>query len=479
MDVHAHVPSGRCDIESGTGPLASDIFSTRHLQSRSLVGPIDSTQASVMRLDFSFYLLCAAIPIVCVSAAATRTTAAPRPTCTVTHTPGVDDSPSIRTAIANCTNNATILFMQGVEYNSFTPVQFTLGQDVTVQLLGNINLPANITEVQAGVTGKFYRSGWFSVTSTGPGVSLVGPATVSARLKGGIIRSYGQAWWDAVQQTSRPLLFAWRANNGSISDITISKPIGKSFNIAGNGNKIQNIIIDAKSSTSAFPFNTDGFDVGGDGNSIESSQVSNGDDCIAIGSPCTNFHVKGLTCSGSHGVSVAAKGGGFVNVANILVEDVTFTDSLYGARYKSTGGDTGLATNIVYKNILVNNVTFPIYVTQNYFDQSQAPPPPSNTSVNIKGMSFTNFAGTINSLRPGDGSCISDPCWYHVAGADGTQSIIFDDFYPSTVEDISATNILVVPDRFLVLPKVICNASVTPEKVGFKCWDGLYLPTAL
>jgi hypothetical protein len=75
---------------------------------------------------------------------------------------------------------------------SFTPVQFTLGQDVTVQLLGNINLPSNITEVQGGVTGKFYRSGWFSVTSTGPGVSLVGPTTASARLKGGIIRSYGQ-----------------------------------------------------------------------------------------------------------------------------------------------------------------------------------------------------------------------------------------------------------------------------------------------
>ncbi|KAJ7697641.1 pectin lyase fold/virulence factor [Mycena rosella] len=402
--------------------------------------------------------------------------AAPRPTCTVSHTAGADDSPSIRAAIANCTNNATILFLPGIDYNSFTPVQFTLGQDVTIQLLGNINLPSNITQVQAGVTGKNYRTGWFSVTSTGPGVSLVGPTTANARLNGGIIRSYGQAWWDAVQQTSRPLLFAWRASNGSISDITISKPIGKSFNVAGNGNNIQNVIIDAMSSTSAFPFNTDGFDVGGDGNSIQNSQVSNGDDCIAIGSPCSNLHVQGLTCTGSHGVSVAAKGGGSVSVFNILVEDVTFKNSLYGARYKSTGGDVGLAKNIVFKNLLVNNVTFPIYVTQNYFDQSQAPPSPSNISVTIDGLSFSNVAGTINSLRPGDGSCISDPCWYHVAGADGTQSIIFDDFYAGTVEGISATDILVFPDRFLALPTVMCNATVTPKKVGFKCWDGLYLP---
>ncbi|KAF8169846.1 pectin lyase fold/virulence factor [Mycena galopus ATCC 62051] len=385
----------------------------------------------------------------------------------------------ITAASLNCSSNATILFEEGVEYNSFTPVQFVLGQDVIIQLLGNINLPSNITEVQAGVTGKVYRTGWFSVTSTGPGVSWVGPTTASARLTGGIIRSYGQAWWDAVQQTNRPLLFAWRANNGTISDITISKPIGKSFDLAGSGNTVSNIVIDAKSTTSAFPFNTDGFDVGGDGNTIENSQITNGDDCIAIGSPCTNLHVKSVTCTGSHGVSVAAKGGGSVEVANILVEDVTFNDGLYGARYKSTAGDMGLASNIVYKNIVVNNITFPIYITQNYYDQSQAPPPPSNLSVDIQGMSFSNFVGTINSLRPGDASCITDPCWYYVAGADGTQSIIFDSFYPGTVQDLSVTDILVVPDRFLVLPTVICNASVTPKDVGFKCWDGLYLPTIL
>ncbi|KAJ7193012.1 pectin lyase fold/virulence factor [Mycena pura] len=418
-----------------------------------------------------FYLGFFAVPLCVSGAGPTRTTTTARPTCTVAHAAGTDDSPSIRAAVANCTNNATILFEAGVEYNSFTPVMFTLGQDVTIQLLGNINLPANITEVQAGVTGKFYRSAWFSVTSTGPGVSLVGPTTANARLKGGIIRSFGQ--------TNRPLLFVWRVNNGSISDITISKPIGKSFNVAGNGNTVQNIIIDASSSNSAFPFNTFVIEpsaVGGDGNILLNSQVSNGDDCVAIGSPCSNLHVQGLTCTGSHGVSVAAKGGGSVSVFNILVENVTFIDSLYGARYKSSGGDKGLATNIVYRNLFVNNVTFPVYVTQNDFDQSQAPPPPSNMSVTIGSMSFSNIVGTINSFRPGDGSCISDPCWYHVAGADGTQSIIFDTFFAGTVQSISTKDILVVPDR-PALPTVICNATTTPKDVGFKCWDGLYLPT--
>ncbi|KAJ7109653.1 hypothetical protein C8R43DRAFT_1139608 [Mycena crocata] len=185
-----------------------------------------------------------------IAGAATSTSSAPWPTCTVAHTAGADDSPSIRAAIANCTNNATILFLPGVEYNSFTPVKFALGQDVTVQLLGNINLPSNIAEVQAGVTGKNYRSEWFSVTSTGPGVALLGPTTASARLKGGIFKALG----------SNLAAHAICHSNGTISGITISKPIGKSFNIAGNGNKVQDIIINAKSSSSTFPFNTDGFD---------------------------------------------------------------------------------------------------------------------------------------------------------------------------------------------------------------------------
>ncbi|KAF7326071.1 Glycoside hydrolase family 28 protein [Mycena kentingensis (nom. inval.)] len=411
-------------------------------------------------------------------------TSAARPTCTVSHTAGADDSPAIRAAVAKCAANATILFEAGIEYNAFAPVMFTLGQDVTVDVQGNITLPSAIAAVQAGVIGSFYRSGWFSFTSTGPGVNLVGGA------EGGVIRSFGQPWWDSMQQTNRPNLIAWRVNNGSISNLTISKPIGKSFNIAGNGNFIQNIEIDALSSNAAFPFNTYAsfFDrsrltiisaVGGDGNMILDSQVSSGDDCIAIGSPCSNLHVRNLTCTGTHGVSIAAKGGGQVSVFNIVVEDVRFVDSLYAARYKSSVGSVGLATNIVYRNIAVENVTFPVYITQKcvfYFDQSQAPPPPSNLSVTIDGLSISGMSGTINSMNPGDGSCISDPCWYFVAGADGSQAIIFDTFYPGSARNISVRDIAVVPDLAGLQPTVICNATTTPPDVGFKCWDGAYIP---
>lgn len=112
-----------------------------------------------------------------------------------------------------------------------------------------------------------------------------------------------------------------------------------------------------------------------------------------------------------------------------------------------------------------------------YYDQNVSPPPPSNTSVTIDGLSFTGFAGTINSKHPGDGSCISDPCWYYVAGADGTQSIIFDDFYPGTVQGLHVKDIAIVP-QVLKLPTVKCNTTqLKGLDVGMKCWDGLYIPT--
>ena len=62
-----------------------------------------------------------------------------------------------------------------------------------------------------------------------------------------------------------------------------------------------------------------GFDVGGDHNVIQDSFVSNGDDCVAIGSPSTNFTFQRNVCQGSHGVSIDAKGSP-VNINNIVVK---------------------------------------------------------------------------------------------------------------------------------------------------------------
>jgi hypothetical protein len=45
-------------------------------------------------------------------------------------------------------------------------------------------------------------------------------------------------------------------------------------------------------------------------------------------------------------------------------------NQLYGARFKSWAGGSGIAQNITWRDIRLENVPFPIYVTQNYWDQN-------------------------------------------------------------------------------------------------------------
>ncbi|KAI9566394.1 hypothetical protein HD554DRAFT_2206070 [Boletus coccyginus] len=118
---------------------------------------------------------------------------------------------------------------------------------------------------------------------------------------------------------------------------------------------------------------------------------------------------------------------------------------------------------------------FPIYVTQNYWDQGVGPRP-NASSVNethIENVLFENFVGVIDDT-PGDveGSCISDPCWYDVPGATGREVVIFD-LYPGTATNIVAGNLFA---RTLTGAPVTtkCNASTITSDVGFACWDGPY-----
>lgn len=67
-------------------------------------------------------------------------------------------------------------------------------------------------------------------------------------------------------------------------------------------------------------------------------------------------------------------------------------------------------SNITWSNIRLYNVTFPIFVTQTYSDQNNndGSERPNNSSVNMEGFTWENWTGTINTYKPGDGSCVTD-----------------------------------------------------------------------
>ncbi|KAI0320047.1 pectin lyase-like protein [Amylostereum chailletii] len=405
-------------------------------------------------------------------------------TLNVAHVNGQDDTPALAAALAsgNFSVNATILFAKGVTYNIFTPIKFPVFNNVEVSIQGNLTYPDDIVTVQAAVASSSFTGSWFAF-SGGNNVTLRG----SKDPQWGWVDGHGQAWWDAGQQTNRPHGWAFnKITNGVIRDMKLWKPIGWNFATSGASNvhAFNNLIL-AKSSTDSFPFNTDGFSAGGTNLLFENNHIVNGDDCLTVGNGAKNIVFRNSYCEGGHGLSIGSlgKGGQVADVQNVLIENVfmasNLNKTLYAARFKSWTGGNGLARNITWRDISFDSVLFPIYVTQNYWDQDLGPKP-NSTSVNnthIQDFVFENFHGSIDDNSTGtiEGSCVSDPCWYAVPGATDKEVAILD-LYPDTATNVLAKSIhakTVTGARVAVM----CNSSAISTDVGFECVDGPFVPT--
>ncbi|KAG6834862.1 hypothetical protein H0H93_006850 [Arthromyces matolae] len=337
-------------------------------------------------------------------------------TFVVPHVDGQDDMPSLVKAIGNYTTNSTILFEHGVHYNIFSPIKFPVLNNVEIRIEGNLSYPTDIPTIQATVGSSSFPGSWFTFTG-GNNVTLRG----STDPNWGWIDGHGQAWWDTQNQVNRPHGFAFaKISNGVIRDMKIWKPIAWVFSTSGANNLhvFNNQILAASNNpnVSAFPFNT--------------------------------------------------------------IENVVMKHTLYGARFKSWTGGNGFARNVTWRNIAFENVRMPIYVTQNYWDQGVGPRPNSTTlnNTHVEDFLFQNFVGTVDDTpNYFEGSCVSDPCWYYVANATGREVIIFD-LYPNTATNIVAKDIFSTT-KSLHPVTALCDPTTITNDVGFKCWDGLFIPT--
>ncbi|KIW30020.1 uncharacterized protein PV07_05799 [Cladophialophora immunda] len=407
-----------------------------------------------------------------------------------------DDSPAVAAAFARCAENSTIVFGEGVDYNILQPIVATNLSNVVIQMQGNIHLPRNITAIQEMVnktTAATNGSALYWFNFAGPSINYVGTQNVT----NGWIDSYGQAWWDANPKNgsgapARPHLMSFSTTNGSMKHFKSRKPIAWGVQVSGKNITISDTVIDAVSATEGFPFNTDGFDVGGSDIRILDSVIFNGDDAIAVQAGASDILFRGGTIGyQSHGMSIGSLGQNqarWANVSNVRFDDVTVIDAVYAARFKSWIGGKGLARNVTWSNIRVYNVTFPIFVTQTYVNQGSAQTQiengttvgrPNNSTVDMEDFTWANFTGTINTFNPGDGSCVSDPCWYNVGLPDlqHTEAIIIECNTDSSCKNFALDNIQVFPETFAP-PTVIClnaTAALNPG-LGFTCANGTYTP---
>ncbi|RJE22938.1 hypothetical protein PHISCL_04707 [Aspergillus sclerotialis] len=391
-----------------------------------------------------------------------------------------DDSPAISEALAKCSTNSVIVFEDGVDYNVFQPISARNLSNVKIQMDGTLHLPQDIPSTQEIV--KAGTSYWF--TLEGPMIDYIG----SSDSNKGWINSYGQKWWDANPPNetgldNRPKLISLNTEHGIMKYFKARKPISHTVKLNGDDIVVSHAFIDAYS-TGGFPFNTDGFGVDGTNIRVTDSVIYNGDDAIAVHNGAKNIVFERNTIGyQTHGMSIGSLGKDpekFENLSNIRFEDNTVISGLYAARFKSWRNGNGLVKNVSWKNIRVFNVSFPIFVTQTYYDQDTSTPGSgADSAVMMEDFTFEDFAGTVNTYQHGDGSCASDPCWYDegLPNLNYTETVIIECAMKDSCKGFSVKNINVVPQS-LEKPTVICmnaTADLNPD-LGIECKNGTYSP---
>ncbi|KAH9301881.1 hypothetical protein KI387_013464, partial [Taxus chinensis] len=119
--------------------------------------------------------------------------------------------------------------------------------------------------------------------------------------------------------------------------------------------------------------NTDGIHLDYVNNAkIHNCDIQTGDDCISITGVTSNVDIQNIKCGPGHGISIGSLGehGEISQVEKINVQEVVFNGSQNGARIKTWQGGLGYAQQIMFANMIVNNVSNPIIIDQYYCDIS-------------------------------------------------------------------------------------------------------------
>ncbi|XP_047320791.1 exopolygalacturonase-like [Impatiens glandulifera] len=149
--------------------------------------------------------------------------------------------------------------------------------------------------------------------------------------------------------------------------------------------------------------NTDGIHVArSNGVSILDTNIGTGDDCISLGDGSKQIKIERVNCGPGHGISIGSlsKYKDEETVEGIFVKNCTLTETMNGVRIKSwpTSPGPGSASDMHFEDIVMNNVSNPIIIDQEYCPSNQCILKSSSELV-ISNVSFKNIRGTSATME--------------------------------------------------------------------------------
>ncbi|KAL5723818.1 galacturonan 1,4-alpha-galacturonidase [Ranunculus cassubicifolius] len=143
---------------------------------------------------------------------------------------------------------------------------------------------------------------------------------------------------------------------------------------------------------------------------IHSSILACGDDCVSIQTGCSNILIHDVKCGPGHGISIGGLGkdGTKACVSNVTVRDVVMHNTMNGVRIKTWQGGLGSVENVLFSNIQVSEVEFPIVIDQYYCDKRACKN--STSAVALTGVTYEMIKGTY-TVKPVHLACSDSlPC---------------------------------------------------------------------
>ncbi|OQE04754.1 hypothetical protein PENVUL_c030G02100 [Penicillium vulpinum] len=305
----------------------------------------------------------------------------------------IDDVPAITSAIAQCGKGGTIVIPAGKTYYLNSVLDFAGCVGCDFQIEGLLKFSSS-TAFWEGKTAMI-------------NIKNIDGLKIRSLTGSGVIDGNGQNAWDVFAANSsyaRPtLLYITGGSNIELSNLRQKNPPNVFNSVKGNTKTVlfADLKMDATSKSDNEPKNTDGFDIGASTDvTISNVNVKNDDDCVAFKPGADGVTVTGITCTGSHGLSVGSLGKSSSDtVKNVYVSGATMINSTKATGIKTypSGGSHGISTvsNVTFTDIVVDGCDYAIQI-QSCYGENTAYCVDNPGNAVLTGIVFDNISGTTS-----------------------------------------------------------------------------------